>query len=134
MIKREYGLRFLGIKLSWWPWFLVMSGMFLFPYALAPFAGFIWWHAVIIFGLYSLIAIPAVRMFYLKAREIGRPLNWDNLPLVLPGMVKAKFFTREQAIGVYDLFFYSADPRERVWDLRKFAPLPPKKIIPELES
>lgn len=61
-------------------------------------------------------------------------LDWDKLPKVLPNMVRSKIFTREQAIRIYDAFFYSSSPEKRAADLQAFAPLPPKKRLKALEN
>lgn len=125
--------RFLDVRLWDWPWLLVMSSFFLVEYSLVLFEDWSILQIEAFVLLWSVVAIPSIRMFYQMARSNGKDLDWDRLPEILPGMVRGKVFSQEQAIGIYDLFFYQVHPLEREWDLRTFAPLPPKKIINELE-
>ena len=121
-------LRFLDLRISDWPVMIIAAGMFISPLVLLPFTGWSLIQGEIAFATYSPIAFLGIRQFYQLGRSRGKPLDWDRLPEVLPGLVRGKIFTREEAaIKIYDLFCYSADPLERQWDLKPFAPIPPKQ-------
>lgn len=49
-------------------------------------------------------------------------------------MVRSKVFTKEEAVGIYDLFFNKAPAERRESDLVYFAPLPPRKPLPWEEN
>lgn len=114
----ENKLRVLDVRLWGWIWMLAMDVIFLVVYILIFFTGWSILQIEAAIVLWSLIAIPAIRLFYQEARSVGKPLDWDRLPEVLEGMVRAKYITKENAIGIYDCFFSEATELERAWDLR----------------
>lgn len=125
--NEENQLRFLDLRLVDWPIMLIFAGIVISPIVMIPFTGWSLIQVELALAVYAPIVFFGLRLFYRMGRSIGKPLNWDRLPEILPGMVGAKVFTKEQAVRIYDLFFYSSHPFEREWDLRSFAPLPPKK-------
>lgn len=130
----EKKLRFLDVKLWDWPVLVMFIGITTTPIVGIPFAGVPWFHGAIALVVYSPIAFLGIRMIYRMSKSNGKDLDWDRLPEVLPRMVRAKVFTREQAIRIYDCFSYQATLLERAWDLRVFAPLPPKRYLWFLEE
>ncbi len=120
-------MRFLDVRLSEWPAMMLLDGMLLSCYVFFFFTG---WSVLQIEAAiisWSLLTVLSVRMLQGVAGSVGKDPNWNKLPELLPLMVRSGEYKREEAIQLYDLFFYHEDPRLRAWDLRSFAPLPPKE-------
>ncbi len=130
----EGKLRLLGVRLADWPVMTALSAITLIPLLLISFSGWSLLQCEFVFAVYSPIPYFGIRMFYQMGKSRGKGMDWDRLPEILPGMVRAKVFTREQAIRIYDCFSYHSTLLERAWDLRSFAPLPPKRHLWFLEE
>lgn len=126
--------RFLDVRLFEWIWLSLWCLLWLAPFPLLIFGGMGWKDNAFFGTIFSVLSFLAIRLGYQNVREIGKPLHWERLPIILPKMVRGKTFTREQAIGIYDLFFYHVSPSQRETDLAPFAPLPPKETKWFLEN